>query len=202
MNKTNAFFNADFVLLNGFALPLYQRIEYWTIEQKKSGYSPIVFWKLLRNKCWQIEATMIWTKKDHYVYDIKLGDGSGIRGRFIKAKMPQLIACLEKLRESFDEPLNKADNKEKARTPTHREEIFAHKFKEETKEAGYKTATQWYKEKGGRGRIKTAFGTTIERPKKYRPPDERELENIIKLLEGYEAQKIAINLLDKLQNKL
>lgn len=86
-----------------------------------------------------------------------------------------------------------------ANQATHREVMFAHHFKVETGEAQHKNAGDWYKERKGRSKIE--FGTTIKKKNnnKYKEPTEKELIKIIELLEGFEAQKLAISKLKALR---
>lgn len=77
--------------------------------------------------------------------------------------------------------------------PSHRVLIFVNRYKAKVGEEKYKTAADWYKERGGRSKLQ--FGTTLKKE-----PTKTELKKIIELLEGSIAQKIAINDLDILKN--
>ena len=79
-------------------------------------------------------------------------------------------------------------------TLTHREVIFAHNlYKVKTEGVSHKNGNQWYIENGKRGKWKAQYSTTYPGHKKYKAPDEIEMQNICRDLEGLECQKIAIN---------
>lgn len=109
----------------------------------------------------------------------------------IEGKVPTSLKQIGKKEESIKQTEIK---------PTHRETILAHNFLIEAKLADFKTSTQWETE-GGAKRKQAFYTLDTNNKKKYRGPNQKELETAIKLLKEYPAaQKIAINKLDVLKN--
>ena len=78
--------------------------------------------------------------------------------------------------------------------------LFHHHYKVQSSEENYRSGSDWFLLNDKKGKWKQIFSSTdVNAKNKYKPPTESELKNIVKLLEGTQAQKIAINILADLQ---